>query len=197
MRRDAAAIAVAIGGWFKTSITSRVNFGRIMNNSFDHIMSHTRVNPEKPAIVMEDRVVTYGMLRTGIERCARRIAELNVPSDGLIAVVVKNPIRHLTLCLALFRVGIPSITLARNQSGVETVKFSSVLCDHGDGPAMAGLGRRIIEVSDAWFGVDLPDGEAVPSGFAASTDVCRVSLTSGSTGAPKRVDHQRITAGAF
>ena len=49
-----------------------------MNNWFDHILFHTRAQPDSPAIVMEDRAVTYGMLGAAIERCARRIAALNL-----------------------------------------------------------------------------------------------------------------------
>ena len=72
-----------------------------MNNWFDYILFRTRTRPDAPAMVMEDRVVTYGMLHDAIERCARRIADAAVDRQRPAAVLVKNPIRHLTLCLAL------------------------------------------------------------------------------------------------
>ncbi|MBX9827370.1 MAG: hypothetical protein K2Y27_20555 [Xanthobacteraceae bacterium] len=64
-----------------------------MDNWFDRILLHTRMQPETPAIVMEDRVVTYGMLGTAIENCARRIVDANIDRSGVVAVLVQNPIR--------------------------------------------------------------------------------------------------------
>ena len=57
-----------------------------MNNWFECILLHARAQPQTPAMVMEDRTVTYGMLGAAIERCARRIAALNIAPDGLVAV---------------------------------------------------------------------------------------------------------------
>jgi fatty-acyl-CoA synthase len=159
-----------------------------MKNWFDHILFQTRANPEKPAIVMEDRVVTYGMLRIGIENCARRIVSLNIPRNGLVAVTVKNPIRHLTLCLALFRIGMPSISVVQGQPGADALTFSAMICDSGAARIFLRSDRHVIEVGDEWFGVDLAIHDALPPSFAAATQLCRVSLTSGSTGAPKIVN---------
>ena len=68
-----------------------------MNNWFDHILWHTRIQPETPAMVMEDRVVTYGMLGQAMDRCALRIAALDFTRKGAVAVIVENPIRHMVL----------------------------------------------------------------------------------------------------
>ena len=94
-----------------------------MNNWFDHILFHIRSQPETPAMVMEDRTVTYGMLGTAIELCARRIASLKVQSDGLVAVQIENPIRDLTISLALFRIGMRSISLAQGHAGIDVYDF--------------------------------------------------------------------------
>ncbi len=79
-----------------------------MNSWFECILFHTHSQPETPAMVMEDRTVTYGMLGAAIERCARRIVALDIPPGGLVAVQIKNPIRDLTISLALFRIGLGS-----------------------------------------------------------------------------------------
>jgi fatty-acyl-CoA synthase len=160
-----------------------------MNNWFDHIMFHTRAQPEKPAIVMEDRVVTYGMLRTAIERCAHRIVALNIAPDGPVAVLVKNPIRHFTLGLALFRVGIPAVSLEHGQAGIKGLNFAAVLGD-GDAASLIDPGNRFIEVADAWFSQDVPARGELPNSFSERTKVCRWSLTSGTTGVPKIVKHR-------
>jgi acyl-coenzyme A synthetase/AMP-(fatty) acid ligase len=154
-----------------------------MNNWFDHILHHMRVQPETPAMVTEDRVVTYGMLRTAVERCAQRIAALDIPRDGAVAVILADPIRHMALCLALFRLGRCSVSLTHDQSGMGGLAFAAVL---GDARARAAMGQahRLIEVTDAWFAEDIP-ARPLPPGFAGAHQICRMSLTSGTTGEPK------------
>ena len=60
-----------------------------MNNWFDHILFRMRARPEAPAMVMEDRVVTYGMLQDAIGRCAHRVAGATIDRHGPVAVLVK------------------------------------------------------------------------------------------------------------
>jgi len=50
-----------------------------MNNWIDHIFFHLRTQPERPAIVMEERVVTYAMLRSGL-----------LPTDGENSYCITN-----------------------------------------------------------------------------------------------------------
>jgi acyl-coenzyme A synthetase/AMP-(fatty) acid ligase len=158
-----------------------------MNNWFDHILWYTRIQPETPAMVMEDRVVTYAMLGQAIERCARQIAALDFAGNGAVAVIVENPIRHMVLCLALFRLGFNSLSLTYGQ---ENAKVSGLALALGDRKASqaAAQGRapscQLIEIGNAWFSEDAPRRE-LPMGFADPNQVCRMSLTSGTTGAPK------------
>ena len=158
-----------------------------MNNWFDHILFHTRAQPDSPAIVMEDRAVTYGMLGAAIERCARRIAALNLHAGSLVAVQISNPIRNLTLSLALYRLGLRSISLAHRQPGVELASFAAVLGDR-DAVRNAVNAPHVIEITEAAFGEDVAAPAGMPRGFAGAEEICRVSLTSGSTGQPKSVE---------
>ena len=159
-----------------------------MKDWFDHILFHTRAQPQKPAIVMEDRVVTYGMLGLGIERCARRIVASQAAGNGPVAVMVQNPIRHLTLCLALTRIGVPSVSLEHDQTGIAGLKFAAVLGDR-EAARRVAPGNRFIEAADEWFSAGAPGSDALPEGFRGGRPVCRISLTSGSTGAPAQVPH--------
>lgn len=161
-----------------------------MKNWFDYILYRVRTQPETPAIVMEDRVVTYGMLNVGIERCARRLIASSVGAgEHPVAVLLANPIRHLTLCLALFRIGALSVSLEHGQSGIDVVKFAAVLGDRDAGKLVAP-GSRIVEVTDDWFGADIAAGGALPETFSDPAQICRLSLTSGATGTPKIVTHR-------
>ena len=146
-------------------------------------------------MVMEDRVVTYGMLQDAIGRCAHRVAGATIDRHGPVAVLVKNPIRHLTLSLALFRLGIVAVSLEHGQSGIRGRKFSAVLGDR-DAASVVGPDNRLIEVTDEWFAVDLAGADAAGAGFTDPTQVCRVSLTSGATGVPKVVEHSAADFGA-
>jgi acyl-coenzyme A synthetase/AMP-(fatty) acid ligase len=102
-----------------------------------------------------------------------------------VAVVIANPIRHLVLCFALFRLGICSVSLAHAHSGIQVLSFDVAL---GDREAKAAIGQvaRFIEVTDAWFEEATPDA-SLPAGFADNNQLCRMALTSGSTGEPKVV----------
>jgi acyl-coenzyme A synthetase/AMP-(fatty) acid ligase len=157
-----------------------------MNHWFDFIVFHMRAQPEKPALVMENRVVTYGMLKTGMERCARRIAGLNLVRQDPVTVLYADPIRHLTLCLALYRIGIPSLSLEYAHIRVKLPKIGTVIVD-AEAKKLGFPGERLIEATDEWFAADLPNGSAFSDGFASRHQVCRIHLTSGSTGEPKLV----------
>jgi len=137
-------------------------------------------------MAMEDRAVTYGMLDAAITRCAHRITALDIPPGGLVAVEVQNRIRHLTLCLALFRSGVASVSLAPGQAAEAGLTLAVRLGDTpADGSAHAG---RSVAVTDAWFSDDIAAG-ALPPGFSDGSQICRISLTSGSTGQPKAVTY--------
>ena len=156
-----------------------------MNNWFDHILYHTGTQPDAPAIIMEDRVVTYGMLKVGIDRCASRIKGLKIAGGQPVAVMLENPARHITVCLALFRLGILSVSLPSSQFSVAGIEFAAAF---GDAAAkgVIGSGDRFFEITDSWFTSD-PEAHNFGPGFTASSQICRMNLTSGTTGDPKIV----------
>ena len=155
-----------------------------MNHWFDHILYNTLSQPESPAIVMEDRVVTYRMLGIAVENSARHIMSLEIPKGGLVAVCNANPIRHFTLCLALHRIGICSISLEHAQPDIASLTFAAILGDSAARPQV-DPGSRFIEVSDDWFGPDAMPGDSLPVSFSDAKEVCHYALTSGSTGERK------------
>jgi acyl-coenzyme A synthetase/AMP-(fatty) acid ligase len=159
-----------------------------MDDWYERILFHTRERSETPAMVLEDRVVTYGMLGVAIERCARRLAATpGLAQEDAVAVLVANPIRHLVLCLALFRIGVVSVSLEHGQAGVGALGFGLVVGDQHARSVLAP-GCRLVEATDDWFALDGPP-VALPAGFKDAGQTCRLSLTSGSTGAPKVIPH--------
>lgn len=164
-----------------------------MHDWFDHILFGTNAQPEASAIVMEDRVITYGMLGDAIASCAHRIAARNLAADGLVAVCIVNPIRHMAVSLALFRIGLRAASIDAGHIGAPGLNYSTLLGDSA--AALAFKGDGFIEVTDDWFAPDATGARGeLPKPFAGSERICRHSLTSGSTGAPKILDH---TVGAL
>lgn len=165
-----------------------------MHDWFDHILYATRAQPEASAMLMEDRVITYGMLGEAIASCASRIMGLGLAPDGLTAVCIENPIRHMTVSLALFSIGRRAISIDAGHKGTAGLHFSALLVDAAAARSFAP-DDGFIEVTDDWFS---PDGAKpcgpLPPPFSGSKTICRCSLTSGSTGIPKIVDQ---TVGAL
>lgn len=153
-------------------------------NFTDLIFFHATVLPEKAAIVLRDRGVTYAKLAEAIRASEARLRALDLAPGALVGIGTENPIRHLTLVMALYRAGVPSVSLRHgldlSQSGLD---LAAVLRDEAATP-MAGA--RDIAVDESWF-----SGPAVaPSpgpGFARGDALCRVSLSSGTTGFPKPI----------
>src|SRR5215470_13140331 len=79
----------------------------------DHLFHHALTRPEKPAIVLADRVVTYDMMAQGVLRAEERIRALALAPGALVSVSLSNPIRHLVVGAALFRLGHPVISVPR------------------------------------------------------------------------------------
>ena len=154
-----------------------------MNDWFDYILDNTRGQPEVPAVVMEDRVVTYGMLGAAIDACARRLAAQNLTEDDVAAVCIDNPIRHLTLSLALYRIGIRAVSVEPSHRGLSCLSISVLI---GDETAKQHFSAaRAFTVTDDWFNPATAPQVALPEPLSGGLTVCRYSLTSGTTGEPK------------
>src|SRR5262249_49710113 len=81
-----------------------------------------------------------------------------------------------------------SVSLEHSQSGIQSMTFAAVIGDQDAAPRLAPE-NKLIKVTDDWFTNDIPSGRETTAGFTDVTKVCRLSLTSGSTGIPKIVEH--------
>jgi acyl-coenzyme A synthetase/AMP-(fatty) acid ligase len=150
------------------------------------ILFHGLTHPHKPAMILPDRVVTFGMLRQGILSAAERIAAAGLASGQLAAIVIDSPTKHLALACALFHSGIASMSLS-NAAVAEAVgvKIDAVL---QDGNIAFAPGLKQIFVGDDWLAPGAQNRSVPrPARTFGDDDVCRVTLTSGTTGRPKPV----------
>src|SRR5262249_57131385 len=106
---------------------------------------------------------------------------LHIDRRATVAVLIKNPIRHVTVSLALLRLGLLSISLEHGQAGIIDLKFGAVLGDQ-DAVPLINRGNPFFEVDDKWFELDPPTDGSPLGAFSDPVQVCRLSLTSGSTG---------------
>jgi acyl-coenzyme A synthetase/AMP-(fatty) acid ligase len=150
----------------------------------DLIFHHALTRPEKPAIILADRIVTYGMMARGIMSVEDRLRALRLPPGGLVALAIEAPIRHMIVSAALFRLGHPTIAARRTRDipsvGLPIAKYLEEARDN----LIVGLDQAVVE--DDWFAAPPRPFDASPAkGFANGNAVNRISLSSGTTGQSK------------
>jgi acyl-coenzyme A synthetase/AMP-(fatty) acid ligase len=159
----------------------------------DLIFHHALARPEKPAIILADRVATYDMMAQGILRVADRIRALNLEHGTLVCLSIDSPIRHMIVGAALFRLGHPIVSVVKPED-IMPLQLPIGAFLHGPGvPFIAG--KRQAVVADDWFeGERRPIAASPPQGFANEQMICCVALSSGTTGRPKAIS---LTVKAF
>ena len=149
------------------------------------LRAHT--DPNKPAILLPDRVITYCMLAKGVLSVEKKLTFAGIKGHQLAAVEIANPARHLIVLMALWRLGIASVSIRPDLLG-PSMQIGCKLF-FSENVLMTPPGVRQFCVTDEWFTQPTP-------GFVPNTEsafqpgeVYRVEFTSGTTGAPKAMAH--------
>jgi len=152
----------------------------------DLIFHHALARPEKPAIVLADRVVTYDMIAQGILRAQDRVAVLGLERGAPVCVALDSPIRQMIVGAALFRLGHPVIPVAHPD---DVLPLQLPVGDFLHGPGVSlPPGFRQAVVDDSWFaGERRVMAASPPQGFVDEQAVCLIALSSGTTGRPKAI----------
>jgi acyl-coenzyme A synthetase/AMP-(fatty) acid ligase len=149
-------------------------------------MLHARVRPEKPAVILPDRIVTYDMMAQGVLRVEEQLRSLRLEPGALVGIAVENPVRHLILAAALFRLGHPSLSTWRI-SDVLPLELPVAVFLHATNETIH-FGQRLVSVDDNWFQGDRRPFPTGPSrAFSNDDAICRIELSSGTTGLPKAI----------
>src|ERR1700692_1567797 len=126
----------------------------------DMIFFWARSNPEQPALVQPDMVVTYRELAEAIETVSGRIEHYGFNKEEPVAVSIHQPIQKLAVCFALLRRGINVAPISRatlpylRPSGISNLIFT------GEGMMLSG--GRNIRFEDSWL---KRDGKSSASGY--------------------------------
>ena len=161
-------------------------------------MYYARSNPEKQAIILPDRIISFGMISIGIRSVEVAITEASLDSRHTVAVRIENRSRHLIVVSALYRLGIVSVSvLGKEDLSKAGVKVDAIISDLNE--PLPGFGRLVL-LKDDWFAKRF-DASARPVGFRDEDALARIIMSSGTTASPKaigmsaRVMEDRIVTG--
>ncbi len=150
------------------------------------LFHYAKVQPNRSAIILADRMVTFGMLAEGIANVEQHLQAVGLQPGDLVAVYVSNQIRDIILSAALHRCSIVSVSIdAPGILQASGLRPAAVLTDieqtEKDLPAA-------ISIDDDWFYGSAHAARIAPATKEFSTNqVCRVILSSGTTGTPRPI----------
>ncbi|MCW1840757.1 class I adenylate-forming enzyme family protein [Prosthecomicrobium hirschii] len=147
----------------------------------DHVLFNARLWPEKPAIVLMDRVVTYGMMARGIHAVAAVLGEAGLGRGAVVGVLVDLPSWNLILACALAHIGATSVPLnALDDARSFGLAFDAIVtrADVADKTPI-----RCLRMDERWFAL----AAERPAAPFAPDMICRVASSSGTTGRPKLI----------
>jgi acyl-coenzyme A synthetase/AMP-(fatty) acid ligase len=166
-------------------------------NIVDPFLFQVRLNPAAPAICVPGAprpLISYGRLEQAINNIGRAALSAGLARGQVAAIHVNDRIFHAALILGLARLGIVTLS-ARSHSFPKEIGIDSVIADtHA---TYQNARRVIVAEQGAWMqngdGTPLPDASLYEVG---GDDLCRITLTSGSTGEPRGIafSHADIAA---
>ena len=156
----------------------------IASNIVDAILFQCRCQPPALAVCAPGAqvpLVSYRRLGQFIHNVSRKLTAFDLPSGCIVGVDMREPILHVVSILALMRLGVATVSLSGSMP--EGLDVHAVLTDRSSGEAKG----PVIPVDLSWT-----EGDGAPLGIAAALslgtdDLCRIILTSGTTGRPKGV----------
>ncbi|MBX9776090.1 MAG: acyl--CoA ligase [Xanthobacteraceae bacterium] len=155
-------------------------------NIVDHILFQCATQPKAPALSAPGTgigLVSYGRLAQMIRNIAHRLSENGVGPGNIVAVSIDDPIFEIAVLLALTRMCAVTVS-GFNARVTDTLRTDYVVADAH--PSTTGTGKLIL-VDLSWT---RGEHETLPPQCPAQThpdDLCRIILTSGTTGLPKAV----------
>jgi acyl-CoA synthetase (AMP-forming)/AMP-acid ligase II len=151
-------------------------------NIVDPILFQCRQQPPVAAICVpgaEIGLISYRRLALFIHNISRRLTATGLRPGQFVAVSIEDQIFHVAMLLALARLGMTSVS-ARGAARLP-LPIDGFITDK---TLPAGVTDRVILVDMSWTE---GDGIPVDAPPVRPDDLCRVILTSGTTGEPKGV----------
>ncbi len=162
-------------------------------NLVEPILFQAKYQPGAPALCAQGiDVVSYERLIAQMNNVARRALASGLKRGDVAALSVEDPLLHAVLMLALTQVGIVTVSVGMHKPPAG-LKLDAVIKNTKYPYAPEA---RHLTMDHGWL---MGNGAAIdlsPHGGAASDEIARIVLTSGSTGDPKAValTHQMVMA---
>ncbi|WP_070340223.1 non-ribosomal peptide synthase/polyketide synthase [Pseudomonas aeruginosa] len=158
--------------------------------------SRAAMEPERVALLFEERQLSYGELNAQANRLAHRLIELGVGPDVLVGIAVERGLEMIVSLLAVLKAGGAYVPLDPEypqerlgymieDSGIALLLSQSHLLQRL--PAASGI--ACLALDQAWDRQDRPASD--PQLRAHPQNLAYVMFTSGSTGRPKGVGISR------
>ncbi|MET0252133.1 MAG: hypothetical protein ABW203_08150 [Novosphingobium sp.] len=139
-----------------------------------YVSHHARLRPDAPAIVTPGGVIGFARLDVDVARTSALLRQLEAGADRPVAVDVQDLYLHWVVTLALARLGVPSAPAADGDCPLR-------VADHAGAAASYLIGEREIAAMLSGPVPVLPRPKVAPEGLG------RIMLSSGTTGAEKRI----------
>jgi acyl-coenzyme A synthetase/AMP-(fatty) acid ligase len=155
-------------------------------NIIDPILFQCRLNAEQPAICAPGtklHLISYAQLEFMINNLTQAMLSLGFESGQIVGILVQDKIFHIALMLALTRIGAVTVSCV-GPSLPQEIGAVAVISDSADQVAGA---KRVIRTNAEWLN-SKTNAVIDPRMLKATGDeICRIVLTSGSTGVSKGV----------
>jgi acyl-coenzyme A synthetase/AMP-(fatty) acid ligase len=150
----------------------------------DAILFHASKAPSNPAIGLENGVLTYGQLAGAIFAATVRCENAGLRPGSLIGLIIADPVWHICLIAALYRLGVASVSISAEEAAIFSDGDLAAVLHDGVKPQDYKGGAILVEPD--WFTQRAAAVRNVESAFRVR-DLCRVALSSGTTGQPKPI----------
>ncbi len=162
-------------------------------NIVDLVLFQCRLQPAAAALCAPGAdlgLMSYGRLERAIYNIGIQAKSLGLGRGNVVALFVQDQILHAALILGLCRLGIVTLS-GRSAELPNEMKIDAVISDTSHPFKNTG---RIIRADKSWIEGEGGPG-AQPEG-SRGEDLCRIILTSGTTGDPKAVafSHDMVLA---
>jgi acyl-coenzyme A synthetase/AMP-(fatty) acid ligase len=160
-------------------------------NIVEPILHQCRINAEQPAICAPGTpfdTITYAQLEYMINNVIKTVIPFGFEPGQIVGLLLQDTIFHIVVILALTRMGVVTVSCGEEPLS-EEIGATALIIDSSEPVTGA---KRIIRGNPDW--VRGSASTAVDARPAIGDEVCRIFLTSGTSGVPKAValSHQML-----
>jgi len=166
----------------------------------DKLRAIMSLDPERAEIDFEGADYSWGQIAAVVRGIEQALDGMEAPAEARVGVMLRNRPGHVAAIIAVLSTDRCLVTLnpvlpdAKLSADLEGLSLPVIIAGEGDvareglAPSLARSGAAVIVIGDRLESVRLLAGRETPSvPFSTSPGVAIEMLTSGTTGAPKRV----------